>query len=112
MFGAVYRASLDPVACMQSNHYRKEHHATAKQNLASQASAAGAPQHRKTAIFGWLAFVMVLAVVIGMNRVPQKEIDPSDRGRPRRAPARPPRRSTAPLTRRLDRAECSSRAPT
>jgi uncharacterized membrane protein YdfJ with MMPL/SSD domain len=31
-------------------------------------------QHRKTAIFGWLAFVLA-AVVIGFNLVPQKEID-------------------------------------
>ncbi len=31
-------------------------------------------QHRKTAIFGWLAFVLV-SVVIGMNLMPQKEID-------------------------------------
>ena len=31
-------------------------------------------QHRKRAIFGWLAFVVV-SVVIGFNLVPQKEID-------------------------------------
>jgi uncharacterized membrane protein YdfJ with MMPL/SSD domain len=31
-------------------------------------------QHRKKAIFGWLAFVVV-SVVIGFNLVPQKEID-------------------------------------
>jgi uncharacterized membrane protein YdfJ with MMPL/SSD domain len=31
-------------------------------------------QHRKTAIFGWLAFVAI-SVVIGFNLVPQKEID-------------------------------------
>ena len=31
-------------------------------------------QHRKKAIFGWLAFVLV-SLFIGMNLVPQKEID-------------------------------------
>ena len=31
-------------------------------------------RHRKTAIFGWLAFVLV-ALFIGMNVLPQKEID-------------------------------------
>ena len=30
-------------------------------------------QHRKKAIFGWLAFVFV-SLVVGMNLVPQKEI--------------------------------------
>ncbi len=33
-------------------------------------------QHRKTAIFGWLAFVFV-SLAIGMNLVPQKELDPN-----------------------------------
>jgi uncharacterized membrane protein YdfJ with MMPL/SSD domain len=36
-------------------------------------------QHRKTAIFGWLAFVAV-SLVIGFNLVPQKEIDPGAAG--------------------------------
>ena len=34
-------------------------------------------QHRKTAIFGWLAFVLV-SLAIGMNLMPQKTIDPKD----------------------------------
>ena len=38
-------------------------------------------QHRKTAIFGWLAFVLA-SVVIGMNLMPQKEIDPQTAGGP------------------------------
>ena len=31
-------------------------------------------QHRNTAIFGWLAFVLA-SLVIGMSLVPQKQID-------------------------------------
>jgi uncharacterized membrane protein YdfJ with MMPL/SSD domain len=34
-------------------------------------------RHRKTAILGWLAFVFV-ALAVGFNLVPQKEIDPND----------------------------------
>ena len=44
-----------------------------KPNIAARAGRWSA-QHRKKAIFGWLAFVVV-SVVIGMNLVPQKEID-------------------------------------
>ena len=36
-------------------------------------------QHRKKAILGWLAFVFV-AVVVGFNVLPQKEIDPKAAG--------------------------------
>ena len=36
-------------------------------------------QHRKKAILGWLAFVVV-SVVIGFNVVPQKQIEPSASG--------------------------------
>ncbi|MET0513059.1 MAG: MMPL family transporter [Thermoleophilaceae bacterium] len=36
-------------------------------------------QHRKKAIFGWLAFVLV-SLFIGMNLVPQKEIDQNSAG--------------------------------
>ena len=45
-------------------------------------------QHRRKAILGWLAFVFV-AVAIGFNLVPQKNLEPA-RGCPE-SPARPGR---------------------
>ena len=36
-------------------------------------------QHRKKAIFGWLAFVLV-AMAVGFNVLPQKQIDPKAAG--------------------------------
>src|SRR5215211_6941811 len=55
---------------------RSTHTAQTNHNLAARVGR-WSVQHRRKAVFGWLAFVFV-ALVVGFNLVPQKNLDPMD----------------------------------
>ena len=69
-------------------------------------------RHRKTAIFGWLAFVLV-ALFIRENVLPQKEIDansgmPGESGQAAKAPWTAPSRRSSPEQVLVQRQELSA----